>query len=184
VSINGKPSFVYYISPSQINVLAPDDDSPGPVPVEVDTPDGRSAPVIIQKQPVSPALFLFDQGGRKYVAAVFPDGAYVGTANLIPGITSRPAVPGDLIMLFGTGFGTTDPASPAAALVGQPAIVQAPVTVRIGSVVANVAFAGLVGSGLYQFNVTLPNVAAGDQAVAIDIGGTATQAGAFITVGK
>jgi uncharacterized protein (TIGR03437 family) len=184
VSINGKPAYVYYISPTQLNVLAPDGGSTGPVPIEVDTPDGRSAPATIQEQLLSPALFLFDQGGRKYVAAVYPDGKYAGTPNLIPGITSRPAVPGDLIMLFGTGFGATDPTTSAAALVGQPAMLAAPVTVRIGSAAAKVAFAGLVAPGLYQFNVTLPNVPPGDQAVVIETGGARSQDGALITVGR
>jgi uncharacterized protein (TIGR03437 family) len=184
VGINGKPAYVYYISPAQINVLAPDDDSAGPVPVEVDTPDGRSVPITIQKQPLSPELFLFDQGGRKYAAAVYPDGTYVGTPNLIPGKTSRPAVPGEVILLFGTGFGPADPPSSAAALVSQPSVLRAPVTIRIGNVVANVAFAGLVGSGLYQFNVTVPNIPPGDQTVVIEIGGASSQGSASITVGK
>ena len=157
-SINGKPAYVSYVSPTQLNVLAPDDDRVGPVQVEVDTPDGRSYPVTIQKQQFAPALFMFDPAGRKYAAAVYPDGTYVGNANLIPGVTSRPAVPSDVILLFGTGFGPANPASPPGGVVGQPATLSAPVTIRIGNVVADVAFAGLVGSGLYQFNVTVPNV--------------------------
>ena len=111
-------------------------------------------------------------------------GQYVGTPNLIPGIASRPAVPGDVILLFGTGFGPADPASPAAVLVGQPAVLSAPVTIRIGNVVANVVFAGLVGPGLYQFNVTVPNLPPGDQAVVFGIGCARSQDRAFITVGS
>jgi uncharacterized protein (TIGR03437 family) len=46
-----------------------------------------------------------------------------------------------------------------------------------------VAFSGLTGSGLYQFNVTVPsNLPNGDAAVAATIGGVATQAGVSITV--
>ena len=86
--------------------------------------------------------------------------------------------------MFGTGFGPADPASPAAVLVGQPAVLSAPVTIRIGNVVANVAFAGLVGPGLYQFNVTVPNLPPGDQAVVFGIGGARSQDRAFITVGS
>ena len=43
VSMGGKAAYVYYISPTQLNVLAPDLD-PGPVPVTVTTPAGTSAP--------------------------------------------------------------------------------------------------------------------------------------------
>src|SRR4030095_14513033 len=39
VNINGKPAFVYYISPTQLNVQAPADDSAGPLNVGV----GRGA---------------------------------------------------------------------------------------------------------------------------------------------
>jgi len=183
VSINGKPAYVYYVSPGQLNVLAPDDDFVGLVQVEVDAPQGRSDPVTIQKQQFLPALFLFNQGGHKYAAAVHQDGVYVGATDLIPGAT-RPAVPGEIISLFGSGFGPTNPANSAAVVVAQPAPLSAPVTVRIGNVVADVAFAGLSGSGLYQFNVTVPDLPAGDQAVAIEIGGATSQGNAFITVGR
>jgi uncharacterized protein (TIGR03437 family) len=49
-------------------------------------------------------------------------------------------------------------------------------------VAADVAFAGLVSSGLYQFNVTVPDVPDGDQSVVADIGGFRTQETAFLTV--
>jgi uncharacterized protein (TIGR03437 family) len=184
VAIDGQPAYVYYVSPTQLNVLAPDDSGTGTVSVEVDTPDGRSNQFMIQKQPLSPALFLFDQGGRKYAAAVYNDGTYVGPANLIPGVTSRPAVPGDVILLFGTGFGVTNPVASSAFLVAQPAPLSAPVTIRIGNTLANVAFAGLVASGLYQFNVTVPNIPPGDQPVVIDIGGLQSQSNVNIAVGN
>jgi len=45
-----------------------------------------------------------------------------------------------------------------------------------------VAFAGLTGSGLYQFNVTVPNLPNGDAAVVASIGGVATQTGVTLTV--
>ena len=82
VSVGGKPGHVYYVSPTQINVLAPDYLAEA-VSVEVDTPDGRSNVVTAQKNQFSPVLFLFDQGGRKYVAAVHADGTYVAHAGLI-----------------------------------------------------------------------------------------------------
>jgi uncharacterized protein (TIGR03437 family) len=37
---------------------------------------------------------------------------------------------------------------------------------------------------LYQFNVTVPNIPAGDQPVAVEIGGVRSQDGAFIAMGK
>jgi uncharacterized protein (TIGR03437 family) len=59
------------------------------------------------------------------------------------------------------------------------------VRISIGGVSASVSFAGLAGSGLYQFNVTVPaSLANGDAAVLATIGGVATQAGVLLTVGQ
>jgi len=47
-----------------------------------------------------------------------------------------------------------------------------PVTVTIGGANATVLFAGLVGPGLYQINVTVPSTLAdGDQAVIATVAG-------------
>ena len=56
------------------------------------------------------------------------------------------------------------------------------VAISIGGVAATATFAGLVSPGLYQFNVTVPNLPNGDAAVLARIGGVATQAGVSVTV--
>jgi protocatechuate 3,4-dioxygenase beta subunit len=43
VSINNKPAFLYYVSPTQVNVLAPDDASTGAVSVSVTNSAGTSS---------------------------------------------------------------------------------------------------------------------------------------------
>jgi len=55
-------------------------------------------------------------------------------------------------------------------------------SVRIGGMPATVEFAGLVGAGLYQFNVVVPNTFGGDQAVVAEIGGLSSQPNVFLTV--
>ena len=181
-NINGKPAPVHYISPTQINVLAPDDAALGPVPVEVITPQGRSTPVMADRRSFAPGWFMFDPEGRKYIAAVHLDGVYLGKPGLYPSLNFRAAKPGDVILLYATGFGPVDPPTPSGQLVSQPGRLRSPVVVRIGGVVASVAWAGLVASGEYQFNVTVPDVPNGDQPVIAEIGGATTQSGAFITV--
>lgn len=119
---------------------------------------------------------MFEAEARKYVAAVLADGTYVGKTGLIPGLEKRPVRPGDVVLLFGTGFGPTDPAQPAATVIAQPAKLRSSVTVRIGGVAAQVVFAGLVSSGLNQFNAIIPDVPDGDQAVVLEIGGVQSQA--------
>ena len=104
-------------------------------------------------------------------------------AGLFAGVTTRGARPGEVILLYGTGFGPTRPAVPAAQVVSTPAPLANTVTVRIGGVVADVSFAGLTGAGLYQLNVKVPDTLAdGDAAVVAEIGGVRTPDGVFITV--
>ena len=181
VAMNGQPGYVYYVSPTQINLLSPDSPSQGAVAVEVITPLGRSSAVTVQAQGLGPAFFMFDPEGRKYVAAVHADGVYLGKPNLFAGLETRPAKPGESVLLFGTGFGETDPPVPPGELVGQPARLSRPVAIRVGGVPAAVAFAGLVSSGLYQFNITVPEVPDGDHAVVAEIAGFRTQPQAYIT---
>jgi len=87
-------------------------------------------------------------------------------------------------LLYGTGFGPTAPASPADILVvGAPPLVDAQrLTLRIGGVPATVEFAGLVSSGLYQFNVVVPNVGQGDQALSAEVNGVRTPDNVFVAV--
>jgi uncharacterized protein (TIGR03437 family) len=183
VNINGRPAYVYYISPAQINVLAPDDPTEGPVQVEVLNLQGRSEPVTVQKEKFAPAFFMLDPEGRRYVAAVHVDGTLVGKRNLFSGaVATRPARPRDVILLFGTGFGPTDPPAPEGEIVRNVGRLRNRVTVRIGNAVADVVFAGIVGAGLYQFNVTVPDLPSGDHPLVAEIAGFRSQANAYITV--
>ena len=185
VKVNGKDALVYFISPTQINALAPTDSVLGSVSVTVTNPKGTSTALAATLQTYSPAFFVFDPESRKYPAAVHVDGTLVGKPNLFgTAATSRPVRPGDRILLYGTGFGPTNPAVPADDIVSTAASLTNPnqLTIRIGGVTATVEFAGLTGSGLYQFNVVVPNVPPGDQALTAQIGGVNTQSGVFLTV--
>ena len=83
-----------------------------------------------------------------------------GVTNVVP--TAR-AKPGDIITLYGIGFGTVSPNINAGVIVGQANSLSG-LQVFIGGQQATVQFAGLVQGflGLYQFNVVVPNVAAND----------------------
>lgn len=182
VSINRKPAYVYYISPTQLNVLAPEDPAEGPVPVEVTTPDGKSDAVLVRKQRIAPALFTFSGRAARYVAAVFPDGVLVLTSGLIDGASARPAKPGDRVALYATGLGQTNPAFEDGQVVRLPAPVTDEVSVQLGEVSARVEFAGIVGSGLYQVNIQVPEVPDGDVAVVVRSGGVESPAKVFLPV--
>jgi uncharacterized protein (TIGR03437 family) len=181
VTINGLPAYISFISPTQINVLAPDDAAVGPVPVQVTTAQQASNTATAQKNQFSPAFLTFDGA---HVAALHLDYSYVGAANLLPGVTTTPAKPTETIVLYGTGFGPSTPPLPSGQVVGTAASLANTVTVTIGGAAAPVTYSGQVGSGLYQFNVTIPSLPNGDAAVLASIGNLTTPAGAVITVGQ
>jgi uncharacterized protein (TIGR03437 family) len=172
VTINDKPAAVYFISPTQINVQAPDDSSVGHVRVLVTTQEGGTSNLAIAElRTLSPGVFMFDPEGRRYVAAVHADGTYAAKDGMFPTAQTRPVKPGDSIMLFGTGFGPTDPAIPAGVVFTGAAQMTERTTVRIGGVAAKVTYAGLVGAGLCQLNVTIPELPDSDHTVVVEIGG-------------
>jgi uncharacterized protein (TIGR03437 family) len=151
------------------------------VPVQVTIAQGMSNVVDAIETALSPALFTFSQQGGKYAAAVRADGTYIAPPNLISGVVTVPASPGDIILLFGTGFGPTTPPTPIGQLINAAPLANQ-VTVQIGGVAANTQFAGIITPGLYQFNVVVPNVPNGDNSVSIQIDGTSTQPSVFLSI--
>jgi uncharacterized protein (TIGR03437 family) len=179
VTVNGKAAYVSYISPTQINVLAPPDAISGPIHV-VATQQGLSgASFTVPAQPISPAFFQFKAG--PYIAATHADGTLLGPANLYPGVTS-PAKPAEIIVLYATGFGQTSVPVVSGSRFQSGTLSPLPV-ITIGGVKATVQFAGLVEPGEFQFNVVVPpGTPDGDQTVTAAYGGLTTQAGALITI--
>lgn len=184
VAIRGQPAPVYYVSPTQINALAPDGWNRGTVQVTVNSPDGGSDPFGVSEDQVAPAFFPI---AGKYIAAVHLDGALVGPAGLIPGVTSRPAQPGETIELFGTGFGPTNPSTSALTL-NSPAPLQFGFTLNAGGpngAVIPYSFAGVVSPGLVQINVTVPpSTPDGDLLISANVANQSTQPGMYLAVHK
>jgi uncharacterized protein (TIGR03437 family) len=104
VTVNGVPAYVYYISPTQVNILTPPNAISGSVPVQITQNGVVSANFTVQAQPQSPSFFVF--GGGPYIAATHVDGSYLGPTALYPGLTT-PAKPGETIVLYANGFGPT-----------------------------------------------------------------------------
>ncbi len=173
VSVGGKAAYVYYISPTQINVQAPDV-ATGEVAVTVTNAAGTSAAVNATVTDFAPAFF---QAGR-YVIATHQDGTLVAPSGQLG--NSTPAARGETMILWGTGFGAVSPQvaagqTAADALGGTTAYVSAPPAITIGGVTATVVGAALNPGalGLYQIAVTVPNGASsGDQALVATAGGT------------
>jgi uncharacterized protein (TIGR03437 family) len=177
VTIDGVPAYVEYISSTQVNVLAPADSNTGSVNVVVTNNGNASTPVTAQLQSVAPAFFMSP--------------SYNVLASVIPGYTpvtaATPAMPGNLVVLWATGFGPTNPPTPAGAIVsGAPSTATIPVVTVGGTqvpVVSSVLTTGTVG--LYQITIQLPpNVPTGTPAVQASIGGAQTQSGTTLFVGR
>ncbi|MBZ5604119.1 MAG: hypothetical protein LAO79_17610 [Acidobacteriia bacterium] len=179
VTVNGKSAYVFYVSPSQINVLTPPDAITGPVNVIVTNNGVQSAPYAIQSNAISPSFFVFDGA---HVIGVHLDGTDIGPATLYPGLTT-PAKPGETIVLFANGFGSTSTPAVAGAQSQSGTLSPMPV-ITIGGVQANVRFAGLnLAPGQFQFNVDVPaSIPDGDQPIVAAYKGVATQAGVLLTV--
>jgi uncharacterized protein (TIGR03437 family) len=179
--VNGKPAYVYYISPTQINVLTPLDSALGPVGVQVMNTVGTSAVATVTMLQNSLGLFAFNSG--TYAAATHADGSLLGPPSLYPGQTT-PAKPGETVVLYGNGFGQTDPPVTLGLAVQQGTLPHNP-AITIGGQPADVIYAAVISPGLYQFNVTVPASAPnGDLAVLATYAGVSTQAGVVITVAQ
>jgi uncharacterized protein (TIGR03437 family) len=187
VMVNGRRAYVYFISPAQINFLSPVDAASGGIAVQVTTSTGQSNTFTVQKQAVSPALFMFSPQSSRYAIGLFADGAYAGPPGLFgAGVTVRAPKPGDTIVMYATGLGATAPAYPDGTALAPGVLYQLadPVTVQIGGTTVTPLFVGLVFSGEYQLNVTIPNLPVGDAAVVVNVGGKASQTGAYLSIGR
>jgi len=158
VTIGGQAAFISYISPEQINAQIPSGAHLGPQAVRVITAAGSSDPQMITVNEVQPGLLAPASmmiGDKQYTQAVLADGSAVAA--------SRPARPGETVVLYGVGFGPVTSGISAGDIVQQDNSLLLPFQVFFGGTRAAVNYAGLApGSvGLYQFNVIVPDSVAG-----------------------
>lgn len=183
VSMGGKPAYINYISPTQLNVLAPDL-SPGPVSVTVTTPSGTSASVSVTVSLDGPAFFLWP---NNQPVATRQDFSLAVKAGTFSGATTVPAKPGDVLVFWGTGFGPTSPAAPAGVAVpsGQSYATTTMPAVTIDNTPALMLGAALApgSAGLYQIAIQVPNTLAdGDWPIQVSVGGVQSPSGTVLSV--
>jgi uncharacterized protein (TIGR03437 family) len=168
VTIGGQPAYVDYISAGQVNAQVPSSVTAGSQQLVVTTPYGASTGYTVNVNTTQPGILApasFVVNGNQYVAALFSDGTtFVAPPGSIPGVTSRQAKPGEVITIYGVGFGMVTPNIPAGQIVQQSNTVAAPVSFQFGGTAATSNYSGLAPTqvGLYQFNVAVPNVANSD----------------------
>jgi uncharacterized protein (TIGR03437 family) len=191
VTIDGRPAYLSYVSPGQINLQAPDDPATGSVSVVVTTPSGAASSTVTLGQ-YGPSLCLLD--GRHVAAIILRadgSGAYGGGTYDIAGPTGTSlgyktvaVKAGDSLELFGVGFGPTDP--PVAA--GKPFSGAAPATSAvqflINGTVVTPSFAGFSSAGLFQINIApFPSgLGTGDLTIQAMVGGVQSPSGPMLSL--
>jgi uncharacterized protein (TIGR03437 family) len=183
---NAMPAYMVFVNERQINVQVPALPAGsnqvqaqvvfnrGQGPNEV-----RGNMVSANVGQISPGLFTI---GGNLVAAL--------NQSFLPISRINPAHPGDVIFVYGTGFGATSPAvepgslapsSPLANLTGS-------VSAQIGGLAlasSDIFYSGAAPNfaGLQQFNLRVPTgVASGDQTIVLSEGGLSAQPGVILVV--
>lgn len=163
VSIGGKAAFIDYVSPGQINALVPSDVPTGAANVTVTNAGQVSDSFGLIVNPTEAGVLApasFQVAGKQYLAALFTDGSFALPANAISGVSSRPAKPGDTLLVYGVGFGPVSGGLTAGTVVTQANSLTIPVQFLFGTTAATASYYGLAPSftGLYQFNLVVPQV--------------------------
>ena len=183
VLFSGKPAYLTYISPTQINAIVPDI-SAGTVSVVV-TNNGIT-PTGLFNTPSSqygPAFFLWP---GNQVVATRQDYSYAVKSGTF-GVDTVAAKPGDVLILWSTGFGATTPAAPTGSPVpgDKTYSTSAAPTVTINNVSATVYGAALASgyAGLYQVAIQVPDsIGDGDWPLVANIGGVSSPTGVLLSV--
>jgi len=182
VTINGQNAPITYVQQNQINLQAPALAGVGAASIVVIANPGapnelRSDPfTVTTQQALAPAIFTFNGNS---IAATSADGSkIIANASVVPG--GVPARPGDIIVFYATGMGTTNPGFTPGDIPLAAAQVSSPVAITVGGVSvppADILYAGVSPQsicGLYQVNFKLPaSLPDGDAAIVLNVGGTA-----------
>ncbi len=190
VTVNGKPAFIFFISPGQININTPEDTATGPVLIQVKNNLGLSNTGTANRTRVSPSLHSVPQftiDGRLHVVALTPDfRSFIGRPGMVQGVPFVPAKPGDSVIIYALGCGPTNPPTQAGVIASQLAPLALPFEMRIAGVPAAVTFGGIVPGavGLYQFNLVVPNVPDGNQPIELIVDGVPNAQNLVMVLGQ
>jgi len=183
IDIGGKPAYINFVSPGQINAVAPDVGD-GQVAIKVTTPGGTTNTVNTTSQQFGPAFFLWP--GNQAVATR-QDFSWAVKAGTFTGTGTSAAKPGDVIILWGTGFGPANPAVPSGIQTPADRTYNAAngVKVTLGNTAATVFGAALAPgfAGLYQIGIQVPaSIADGDWPLKANIGSFQSPDGVVLSV--
>lgn len=180
VLFDGQPAPIVYASATQLSCIVPFGVAGKlSTQLQVEYRGLRSNAVTIPVAKSAPALFTANSSGRGQVAALNQDGSFNNSGT--------PAQKESVVVLYGTGEGTTDPGVDDGTIAGnvlpKPVL---PIAVRIGGIPAQVLYAGAAPglvAGVIQLNVMVPaNAPSGDVPIVVLIGSEESQPNATIAV--
>ena len=105
--------------------------------------------------------------------------------NAIAGVASRPANVGETVTIYGVGFGPVSDGTTAGTVATGQNSLTTPLQLLFGTTPAAVSYYGLAPSftGLYQFDVVIPNVSANTaMPISINLGGVPGSQTLYIAV--
>lgn len=173
VLINNIPANIYYVSPTQVNLLIPTSLIAGPAMLQL-VVDSLAGPAIsIMLQTAAPGFF---QSDATTVLGIHLNGSTITAAS--------PAKSGEIVVLFASGLGPTNPAA-IPNQIPQTAASVTPLSsfsMLINGVAVNpqqILYAGVAPSfaGLFQINVQLPDNLPANPQIQIGYGGTFSPTG-------
>jgi uncharacterized protein (TIGR03437 family) len=178
VLVNNIPANIYYVSPTQVNVLVPTSLIAGPVILQL-VVDGLAGPAVpIMLGYAAPSLF---QSDATTVLGVHLDNSVISAAS--------PARAGEVVVLFATGLGPTSPAAipnqiPQAAATVTP---MSNFSLLINGTAVDprqILYAGVVPTfaGLFQINLRMPDGTPPNPEIRIGIAGTLSPVGRMLPV--
>jgi uncharacterized protein (TIGR03437 family) len=173
VLINNIPADIYYVSPTQVNLLIPTSLIAGPAMLQlvVDSLAGPAIPIMLQT--AAPGFF---QSDATTILGIHVDGSTITAAS--------PAKAGEIVVLFASGLGPTNPAA-IPNQIPQSAASITPMSnfsMLINGVAVNpqqILYAGVAPTfaGLFQINVLLPANTPANPQIQIGYAGTFSPAG-------
>jgi uncharacterized protein (TIGR03437 family) len=159
VLLGGEPLPLYFSSTGQIDAIVPYDIAPNSLQqVIVQNGIAYSQPQTVAVAAAQPGVFTQNQTGSG-PGAILGQKPVAGSVAAL-NTAANPARVGDYLLIYSTGLGTVTPAIAAGAAASYPPLYNTDntVTVTVGGIDAQVAFAGLAPGyvGLYQVNAIVP----------------------------
>ncbi len=179
--VNERPVPLLAVTPWQVNAQMPQEVQPGDAAIQIRFADGGATPA------GTVPVWLFFPGFFSYPEKdYFPQAAAFHAGTAIPADRDHPAAVGEILEIYCSGLGPTDPLVPAGARAPLLPLARAFIPeVQIDSMQAGVLFAGLSPGqiGIYQINVVVPaGLKPGGQYISIGRFGERPLAGSTIFV--